>query len=110
KKLSEEEKAFLRATATRWNNEGSKPEVKARLAEKHTAKKLAVFVQQMWLDMGVRMLFFVSFRWPNGKITCTELNFNDTLGNGKVYLTVNASFQSARITSCDWLQHNTTYY
>ncbi|KAF8954264.1 hypothetical protein BDZ97DRAFT_1634062, partial [Flammula alnicola] len=110
KKLSEEDKASLRATAARWNNEGPKPEVKARLAEKHTAKKLADFAQEMWLAMGARMLFFVSFKRPNGKIACTQLDFNDTLGNGKSYLTANASFQSAGITSRDWLQHNTTYY
>lgn len=81
-----------------------------RLAEKHTAKKLADFAQEMWLAMGARMLFFVSFKRPNGKIACTQLDFNDTLGNGKSYLTANASFQSAGITSRDWLQHNTTYY
>ncbi|KAF8965929.1 hypothetical protein BDZ97DRAFT_1917930 [Flammula alnicola] len=107
KKLSEEDKASLRATAARWNNEGPKPEVKARKTYGQETRRLRA---GNVVSHGARMLFFVSFKRPNGKIACTQLDFNDTLGNGKSYLTANASFQSAGITSRDWLQHNTTYY
>lgn len=82
-----------------------------RLAEKHTAKKIAAFAQEMWVSMGVRMMFFVAFRRPNGKITNGDFDFNDTLGNGRSYKTANPdTYRQAGISMTDWMQHNATYY
>lgn len=81
-----------------------------RLAEKHAYKKIAGFAQDMYISMGVRLLLFVSFRKENGKIACTEFDFNDTLGRGKSYLTANPNFDTAGVNRKDWTEHNRTYY
>jgi hypothetical protein len=81
-----------------------------RLAEKHTATKVAKFAESMWTGLGVRLLFFVSFRRGNGKIATTQIDFNNTLGGGASYLEKNPSYKQVGITSSDWMQHNITYY
>lgn len=80
------------------------------MAEKHAAKKIATFAQEMYISLGVRMLFFVSFRKENGKLACAELDYNDSLGHGKSYLATNPAFNSAGINTADWMEHNRTYY
>lgn len=64
----------------------------------------------MWISLGVRLFVHVAFKKTNGKIACAELDFNDTLGQGKSYLTANPNFGKAGLNKNDWMEHNRTYY
>lgn len=82
-----------------------------RLAVKNCTAKIHAFSKELYDSMGARVFVFSCFKKPDGSLEISTYDFNEELGNGKDYATLNGrSFREHGISLASWQAHNEEYY
>ncbi|KAH6867626.1 hypothetical protein BKA70DRAFT_1452844 [Coprinopsis sp. MPI-PUGE-AT-0042] len=85
--LSDEEKAYFKKLATRWNE---KPPIdeQLRLAQKYAASRCFAFAKEMMDDMNARLYILLAYRDAKAVPSAVELDFTERLGGGPGFKTL----------------------
>ncbi|EAU80459.2 hypothetical protein CC1G_12552 [Coprinopsis cinerea okayama7 len=100
--LTEKQFAKYEVLADKWNAEGPPPDVQARMADKHAAKKAYNYLKHARKDYNCLSYLLLGWMGKDGKPKAVELDVNDELGwpknfsddNAKLLQTVFKQFRS----------------
>ncbi|KAF6751345.1 hypothetical protein DFP72DRAFT_850967 [Ephemerocybe angulata] len=85
KKLSEEEQEKYHKLAIKWRKRGPNEEEKRRLAQYKLAEVMTEFCQNLYKQMGVRLVSLASFTDTKGQLGITTLDFNNKIDGGRSF-------------------------